>query len=320
MPRAYYNEHDPYAAQWLRNLISANLIAEGDVDERSILDVRPDDLRGYTQCHFFAGIGGWSHALRLAEIPDDYPLWTGSPPCQPFSSAGKQRGKSDERHLWPVFFDLIRQCRPAIVFGEQVESAIAHGWLDDLQNDMEGEGYACGAVIASACSVGAPHIRQRLFWVGYATGVRCDQRREAARSSLQRECSERRGEYTRPGFARELQRGIEGLGRIDRLADPSDSRRGQERERISATGSDGAERDCSASTPDSFWRVADWLFCRDGKWRPVEPELEPLVDGLPTAVDGRGPISRVGTLKGFGNAIVPQVAAEFIKAVMEAAP
>ena len=305
MPRAYYNEHDPYAAQWLRNLISANLIAEGDVDERSILDVRPDDLRGYTQCHFFAGIGGWSHALRLAEIPDDYPLWTGSPPCQPFSSAGKQRGKSDERHLWPVFFDLIRQCRPAIVFGEQVESAIAHGWLDDLQNDMEGEGYACGAVIAPACSVSAPHIRQRLFWVGYA-----------GYKGLEGHTWDGNDET-----GREKQAGsITEASRIDRLADPSDSRRGQERERISATGSDGAERACSASTPDSFWRVADWLFCRDGKWRPVEPELEPLVDGLPTAVDGRGPISRVGTLKGFGNAIVPQVAAEFIKAVMEAAP
>jgi len=61
---AYYNEIDPYAAQWLRNLIAAGHIAPGEVDTRSILDVSPSDLTGFTQCHFFAGIGVWSHALR----------------------------------------------------------------------------------------------------------------------------------------------------------------------------------------------------------------------------------------------------------------
>jgi DNA (cytosine-5)-methyltransferase 1 len=115
---AYYNEHDPYAAQWLRNLIDAGHIAPGIVDERSIVDVRPADLAGYTQCHFFAGIGGWSLALRLARWPDDRPVWTASCPCQPFSQAGAQRGSDDERHLWPAFFRLIGECRPAIVFGE----------------------------------------------------------------------------------------------------------------------------------------------------------------------------------------------------------
>ena len=85
---AYYNENNRFAAQWLRNLIAAGDIAPGDVDERSITEVRPDDLRGYTQCHFFAGIGGWSAALRLAGWPDDRPVWTGSCPCQPFSAAG----------------------------------------------------------------------------------------------------------------------------------------------------------------------------------------------------------------------------------------
>ena len=65
---AYYNEFDPFAAAWLRNLIAQGLIAPGDVDERSIKDVSPDDLRGYTQCHFFAGIGGWSYAARQVLI------------------------------------------------------------------------------------------------------------------------------------------------------------------------------------------------------------------------------------------------------------
>jgi len=89
---AYYNEIDPFAAQWLRNLIAAGHIAPGIVDERSIEDVIPEELEVYTQCHFFAGIGGWSYALRLAGWPDDKKVWTGSCPCQAFSNAGKGGG------------------------------------------------------------------------------------------------------------------------------------------------------------------------------------------------------------------------------------
>jgi len=162
---AYYNEIDPYAAQWLRNLIAAGHIAQGDVDERSIKDVAASDLRGYAQCHFFAGIGVWSHALRLAGWSDDRPVWTGSCPCQPFSVAGTGAGTADERHLWPIWFNLIRECRPDVIFGEQVEAAIGHGWLDLVQTDLEGENYSCGAVSLPAASVGAPHIRQRLWFV-----------------------------------------------------------------------------------------------------------------------------------------------------------
>ena len=168
MTRAYYNELDPGAAAWLRNLIAAGHIAAGDVDERSILEVKPDDLRGYGQCHFFAGIGGWSVALRLAGIPDDRPVWTGSCPCQPFSAAGKQRGSDDERHLWPAFFDLIRELRPASVFGEQVAGAAGLAWLDHVCADLEGAGYAAAAADLCAAGAGAPHIRQRLYWVAHS--------------------------------------------------------------------------------------------------------------------------------------------------------
>ncbi|MEQ2025371.1 DNA cytosine methyltransferase [Xenorhabdus szentirmaii] len=164
---AYYNEIDPYAAQWLRNLITAGHIAPGDVDERSIEDVRPDELRGYRQCHFFAGIGVWSYALRCAGWPDDKPVWTGSCPCQPFSSAGKGAGFTDERHLWPAFFHLIEQCRPGVVFGEQVASKDGLHWLDLVQTDLEGTGYTSAAVDLCAAGVGAPHIRQRLYWMGH---------------------------------------------------------------------------------------------------------------------------------------------------------
>jgi DNA (cytosine-5)-methyltransferase 1 len=167
---AYYNEHDPKAAAWLRELIRDGLIADGEVDTRSIVDVRPADLRGFQQCHFFAGIGGWSYALRLAGWPDDRAVWTGSCPCQPFSAAGKGHGEADTRHLWPAWFKLIRECRPRVVFGEQVAAAARTGWIDAVFADMEGVDYACGAVVLGAHSVGAPHLRQRLWFVAKSNG------------------------------------------------------------------------------------------------------------------------------------------------------
>jgi hypothetical protein len=143
---AYYNEIEPYAADWLENLIADGLIAPGIVDRRDIRDVTPADLSGFTQCHFFAGIGVWSLAARRAGWPDERPLWTGSCPCQPFSAAGAGNGTADERHLWPHWHHLIRVCRPEVIAGEQVEAAIGHGWFDLVQTDLEGEGYACWPV------------------------------------------------------------------------------------------------------------------------------------------------------------------------------
>lgn len=160
----YYNEFDPNAAAWLRELIAGGLIPPGEVDERSITDVSADDLRGFTQCHFFAGIAGWSYALQLAGWDANHPVWTGSCPCQAFSTAGKQKGFADERDLWSAFFNLIKKCRPEYIFGEQVENAIKHGWLDRVYRDMEAEGYSCGSVVLGAHSIGAPHQRQRLYW------------------------------------------------------------------------------------------------------------------------------------------------------------
>ena len=181
MSGVYYNDNDPQAAAWLRELVSRGLIADGEVDERSILDVQPNDLKGFTQCHFFAGIGGWSYALRLAGVPDNTNLWTGSPPCQPFSNAGRREGKNDDRHLAPHFVGLVRSCRPRLLFGEQVASSDVFGkaakasrnkvarapewaWLDDLSDRLEAAHYAVGASDIPSAGVGAPHIRQRTFF------------------------------------------------------------------------------------------------------------------------------------------------------------
>lgn len=183
---AYYNEIDPYAAQWLRNLIAAGRIAPGDVDERSIEDVHPDDLKPYTQCHFFAGVGVWSYALRRAGWPDDRPVWTGSCPCQPFSEAGSQLGFADERHLWPAWHHLIRERQPSEIFGEQVAAKAGLGWIDLVQSDLEGEGYAIGRVDICSAGAGSENGRQRLYFVANAN--RCRQQRRKEQNLSEAEC------------------------------------------------------------------------------------------------------------------------------------
>ena len=307
---AYYNEIEPYAAAWLRNLMSQELIADGEVDERSIVDVRADDLRGFTQCHFFAGIGVWSHALRLAGWPDDRPVWTGSCPCQPFSAAGKGKGFDDERHLWPVFHRLIAECRPPVVFGEQVASKDGLQWLDTVCADMEASGYAIGAADLCAAGVGAPHIRQRLWFVGerLADADSEDQRGRGIQKPGQ-------GDGAGDGAACERSAGLRANGGLaDACNDGSQGRvrRGAHEERQALDGSvgcDGADR--RPRPTNGHWRDADWLHCRDGKWRPVEPSTFPLAHGAP---------ARVGRLRAYGNAIVPQVAAEVISAFMGCRP
>lgn len=175
----FYNDIDEKACAWTRELIRTGLIPDGVVSCTPIQEINPYELTQFTQCHFFCGISGWSFALQLAGWPASRPVGTGSCPCQPFSCAGSQKGSADERHLWPAFFKLIRECRALgqrwtdAIFGEQVESAIAHGWLDEVSADMEGEGYALGAAILGAHSVGAPHRRQRLYWVAYADKGQC---------------------------------------------------------------------------------------------------------------------------------------------------
>ena len=238
----YYNENDPKAAAWLRELIKHGLIAQGEVDDRSIAEVQAADLAGFSQCHFFAGIGGWSYALRLADWPDNRRVWTGSCPCQPYSVAGKRLGNADDRNLWPTWFRLIQECRPPMLFGEQVTGAIKYGWLDGVGRDLEGCGYAIGAAVLSASAVNAPHRRDRLWFV--ANTERDEQSREEP-------CSRKVRRVGRP----------------------------------------------QQSVPwDSPWPLALALF-------------RGLDDGLPR---------RVGATDAIRNAIVPQVAAEFIMAATNA--
>jgi len=314
-PRAYYNEFDTGAAAWLRELIAEGHLPAGDVDTRSISDVTADDVRGYTQCHFFAGIGGWPYALRLAGWPDDRPVWTGSCPCQPYSSAGKGLGDADARNLWPVFFQLIRECRPVVTYGEQVEAAIRHGWLDTVSADLEREGYAVGAAVLGAHSVGAPHIRQRLYWVADAHSGRGKHNDGPRESDAQRHGTACRVADADTG--RQIPHRISGntccreqaadkavpSGSLRRVPDANSSRLqafGPCSNWTRTSGETGVHR-----ATYGFWHAAEFIPCRDGKARPVEPGIFPLAHGIP---------GRVALLRGAGNAIVPQVAAAFVRA------
>jgi DNA (cytosine-5)-methyltransferase 1 len=383
MASAYYNEIDPNAAQWLRELIKMGAIAPGDVDERSIEDVFPDELRPYSQCHFFAGVGGWSLALRLAGWPDDRPVWTGSAPCQPFSSAGKGGGTADERHLWPALFWLISQCRPETVFGEQVASKDGLAWWDIVSADLEGAGYACGANDLCAPGVGAFHIRQRLYWVANTDSPGRGQERElGGLSQIRSRRADKRvptpGSSSHYGVStlanadspgRQWQGQTQSAGRghnpialggeqVSPLARPEsperECTRGTRTGRAGSTdcvvmgdpsgqglpiapsngetpaASGAAQRQTAERTNSHIARPWDnpiWLPCADGKARPAQSSIFPLVAGLPRGVGYSGDPcpqtaqntaeGRVMRLKGYGNAIVPQLAAEFVGAAME---
>jgi len=378
---AYYNEMDPFAAAWLRELMkvrhgSGGLIADGEVDERSIVEVQPEDVRGFTQCHFFAGIGCWSYALRRAGWADDTRAWTGSCPCQSFSASGKRGGFSDPRHLWPAWFRLIGECGPDICFGEQVASKDGLAWLDVVSADLESAGYAVGTTDLCAAGVGAPHIRQRLYFVAESEKAtwrhqRIGRELGGAQSSQGRgrhkptfpvnksseaggmadaEPAERRaehGEHGQPHGRNGLGRGsvpgelgdadiagpqgqpeLAGAGGSECAAGPAGVadravgeservRRGGRREldgsEPQSGGDEASERGQhwdAIATPNftnGFWAGAEWLPCRDGKMRPVEPGTFPLAHGA---------AARVGRLRGYGNALCAPAAEEFIRAYL----
>ncbi len=366
---AYYNENEPYAAQWLRNLIDAGQIARGHVDERDIRDVTPNDVSGYTQCHFFAGVGVWSLALKNAGWPDSRPVWTGSCPCQPFRSAGKGVGFDDERHLWPDWHHLIAKCQPSVVFGEQVASKDGLAWFDLVSADMEGTGYAVGAVDLCAAGVGAPHIRQRLWFVAEGMADGSGNRRAAWRQrdhggndrgkfiatgqdgGLVNMLGQRQARFSgqgKTGIAEPCavgrlansggprHQGSERCGAAKEAGQPSrqpaecggaggisilspircDSGAGFSNQEPTEHGRDipanrrGIGGNTSPADPgptNGFWADADWLLCRDGKWRPVEPGTFPLAYGI---------TNRVGQLRAYGNAIVSEAAQTVIVAYL----
>lgn len=384
---AYYNEFDPKAAAWIKQLIKNGMIADGEVDERSITEVTADEIRGFTQHHFFAGIGGWSYSLRLAGWADDRPVCTASLPCQPFSVAGAQKGVDDERHLLPHFIKLVKQCNFQTIFGEQVPGAIKHGWLDDLCTEMEREKYRVGQIVLTAAGEGASHIRQRLYWaadsINKGSQGRLSRWQDTERETVSGHagCSGTVGGLSdtengngggesqlTASSGRESRNQFGGDGSCSGVGISSSLRLESERAELETAGATRTSEifDGLANTIDSSnrgeiggingekngraignreninqsresigasayddWSEPEWLYCRDEKYRPIKPSIKPLANGLPRGMGYSSDPSesidadntqeaRVMRLKGYGNAIVPQVAASFIKAFMEA--
>lgn len=228
------------------------------MDTRDIREVQPDDCAA--QSHLFAGIGGWPLALRWAGL-EWLPCWTGSTPCQPFSVAGQKKGFEDERDLWPVWYRLIQECRPPIVFGEQSASRAGRTWFARLRHQMEAAGYRVAGANLCAGGVGAPHKRQRIYFGAVADGYRLP----------------------------------------SAVADSDEPR---PLIRSGKTQPDNAKIR-TGCIPD--WR-ADVVKCTDKKWRPIESGTSPLAYGVP---------SRVELIRGYGNAIVPQLGATFIRAFVK---
>lgn len=324
MIKAYYNEFDQNAAAWLRQLIKNGDITQGVVDERSIIEVEPADIKGFERVHWFAGIGTWDYVLNRAGW-GNRPIWTASLPCQPFSAAGKQLGKSDERHLLSHYLELVRKCRPNTQIGEQVERAIKHGWLDDLQANMETAGYAVGHCVLGAHSVGAPHIRQRLYWVA---------KRRVADSHNNYGSWEIKG-VNEKANGYEVANGAHVLVPRESCGTGGVVRRGGNTERKGLEGHGWHENSLGEQGRDNqeplnaiaacLGDCVEWLYCRDNKYRPVKPGISPLVDGaarkLVRSSDSGETINANSTqearstrLEGYGNAIQVDTAAAFVSA------
>lgn len=393
---AYYNEFDPFDAEWIRNLCMEGLVSDGTVDDRSICDVQAADVAGFRRCHFFAGVAGWDLAFQLSGIPDDLSVWSGSCPCQPFSSAGKQKGHDDERHLWPEFLRLIRECRPEYLFGEQVGNAVGHGWLDGVFADLEAAGYTCGVCVLGAHSVGAPHIRQRIYWgakrisdAGPPSARRNSRPGSIATAVCGSEVCGRGQETTEPTgcsrgmghadgteFQHEPPAGQQSLDEQDYRpadglqhaeSDGRDARRTESSGRGTASGcerlrhaidqglqghaGDGVVGDESgridANEGRSIAAAGAWSdftigHFRDGKSRRIGRGVQPLAHGIPakrsdprmgyvfsrleelgydskaaSRILKQARANRTGRLKGYGNAIVPQLAAMFVRSFVE---
>jgi DNA (cytosine-5)-methyltransferase 1 len=315
---AWYNEIDPQAAEWLRELIRRNAIAPGVVNETSIENISPADIAGARRVHLFAGIGAWDYALQVAGWPTGWPVWTGSCPCQPWSKIGKLQRTGDSRELWPHMLRLLRECRPDVVFGEQVPNAIKHGWYDRMSADMEEIGYSVGAIVLGAHSAGAPHIRPRLYWVAIRCGVQTSpvldhpngeglerqSRNEHDTQRQDRKITQRsgaaghvaatggQGDATQVGALPLLRGGI----LVQRPPDAC--------ERLQLRGGRPEQRNCIFDA----WTNSDLRGFSVGGFRRVEPGVSPLVTRS---------ASHVGRLRGYGNSIVPQTAAIVIASVID---
>ncbi|KGE14595.1 DNA cytosine methyltransferase [Sphingobacterium deserti] len=256
---------------------------------------------------------------------------SGGFPCQPFSLAGKRKGAEDDRYLWPEMLRAIDEIRPRWVIGENVAGLVSmvqpeidetdmesqtnlQGEIDSktvqeyqqyvvetVCRDLENFGYSVQPIIIPACAVGAPHRRDRIWFVAYASGCRFER---------QREKFEVENWESESGTAGKLERRSEGLC-IQRNATDTESAGFQGRIFKGIKGF--KEKD------ESFSRTRfNGISKQNWTNFPTQPAVCGRDDGLPTGLDGiTFPKWRAESIKGYGNAIVPQVAYEIFKGIEE---
>ena len=200
-----------------------------------------------------------------------------------------------------------QKCRPPVIFGEQVANAVSKGWLDDVYQGLEAEDYAVGSTVLPACSVGAPHRRDRLWFVGNV------EHNKSSASALEGSCEASIQHNTQ---GQDCASKLEGASEsqqlpVSALANNKRERsQGQRELQRSVYSEESGERQTNKSFDDSQvdWEDGMWVDCPDGKQRLIEPTIPLLVDG---------DTERVGLIHAAGDAIVPQVAASFIECAKE---
>lgn len=237
---------------------------------------------------------------------------SGGFPCQPFSVAGKQLSKEDDRYLWPEMLRIIREIKPSFVVCENVPGIIKLA-LDTVLSDLENEGYTTETFIIPACAKNAWHRRDRIWIIAYAHGNgEMVQRRYGDRDNKKRDSKEKVQEQedifvgTDSTDYERISTNATSIGR-EQSGASRERRTGFENNNSdngSITTNTNSERleECGQSGTVSEEHITP----RCDSWWETEPRMDRVVDGLPNRVD---------RIRGLGNSIVPQIAYEIFKAI-----
>jgi len=230
---------------------------------------------------------------------------SGGFPCQPFSVAGKRKGKADDRFLWPEMLRVIREVNPSFIVGENVTGIIGLA-LEQVLSEVEAEGYYTETFIIPACAVNAPHRRDRVWIIAYRAGERCGEAGPSICRSTKRD--NRDGGEQSSTNTNQLNGDVSGF-RTSQI--PFKQTPGVWEDIITNTHSDQrCERWMYSSESEKAERHVGSFNSRDD-WKAWEdfPTQSPIC--------GRndGVSNRVDRIKSLGNAIVPQIAYEIFKAI-----
>ena len=246
-------------------------------------------------------------------------ILTGGFPCQPYSLAGKRKGKEDERHLWPEMLRAIREIQPRWVVGENVFGLI--NWSDGLvfhevQTDLEAAGYEVWPYVLPACAVNAPHRRDRVWFVAYCNGSRLQEARPKQQTTRFEQYGELDGDATNPHS--NGQYGSNSMHEINASEGREHALNDFEQMGWDVTDTDSKGLEGGAVQVKGWSNNGFAGNSKQGSWQnfPTQSPICTRNDGLPTQLDGiTFPKWRNESIKAAGNAIVPQVALQIFKAI-----